>query len=285
MEIPALVELIRYQELVTETAKAIYRRSNPEAGRLPNRFEEMATLRFSRIEAGSAAIPLEACEEYDESAFEFAQDQPIVPVREAVDLIASSVKAAERNEKLPEEFPRACLAPLAALGKTLGPEDRIGMESARNKVSAWYTQQVRNHFEALVTAPYTDTDVRVKGKVLAADVKAFRFVLYPEDQSPVQVLFDEAQEAEVIRALKEHRSRMLFVRGQGEFHPDGRLKQVSGIVELRLEGEGDARLGRGGRVSEELLALAESVPEEALEGVPPDASTRLDEYLYGGRKE
>jgi hypothetical protein len=37
--------------------------------------------------------------------------------------------------------------------------------------------------------------------------------------------------------------------------------------------------------AESLLALANSVPDEALEGVPTDGATRLDDYLYGEHEE
>jgi len=47
---------------------------------------------------------------------------------------------------------------------------------------------------------------------------------------------------------------------------------------------GDEQLRHRGLV-EELLSWVRESPEEGLQGVPPDASVRLDEYLYGGKRD
>jgi hypothetical protein len=71
--VPALAELLRYQELLKETAKAVYRRANPAAGRLPDGFDEMLTLRMSAIEGDSVVIPLEAREPNGQMVLESAR--------------------------------------------------------------------------------------------------------------------------------------------------------------------------------------------------------------------
>ena len=135
--------------------------------------------------------------------------------------------------------------------------------------------------EDLLAAPYVDTDVRVRGRVLEADVRAGRFLLFPDGGRPIRVEFNEAQEGEVVQALRDHRSRELFVRGRGQFHADGRLKQIMCVAELRLEDLGGPEQPTGASIADQLLELAREVPEEAFEGVPSDASSKLDEYLYG----
>ena len=92
IEIPALIELLHFQELVKSVAKASYFKRHPQAGRLPSRFEEMLTLRFSRIDEGSAVIPLEAPEDYDETMLNFAQSRS--PAEEAANLVYKTVDAA-----------------------------------------------------------------------------------------------------------------------------------------------------------------------------------------------
>jgi hypothetical protein len=109
-----------------------------------------------------------------------------------------------------------------------------------------------------------------------------RFVLYPAGQPGVPVMFDESQEAIVLRALREHRSRFLHVEGNGEYAPDGTLKQVVSVSNLRLEDE--AAVGSPNTpIWQRIAELGDQLPDEIVDQVPADASSRLDEYLYGGR--
>jgi hypothetical protein len=170
---------------------------------------------------------------------------------------------------------------MAALGRTLGPEDRIGMQTPKSKSVAFYDCAARHRLESLAEPSYADTDVRGRGKVLQADVRLRRFVLFPEGRGPVEASFTEAQEDAVISALSNHRTKWL-VRGQGRFLPDGKLRQITDIVELRIERQEGTAHGGQTPLSQQLLALAEDVPEEALQGLPTDGSSKLDEYLYGG---
>ena len=163
----------------------------------------------------------------------------------------------------------------------MGPGDEIHVASASKKHQGTFCQRVRGDLQRIATSDYKDTDVRISGKVLAADVRLLRFQLYPQGQPPVQVQFNEAQEAEVIRALREHKSKLLWVRGQAEYQPDGRLKQISAVAELHLTDEGTPARPGGPSAAEALLALADAMPEESLEGVPTDGAARLDDYIYG----
>jgi hypothetical protein len=202
-----------------------------------------------------------------------------------VGLIAAAVGAAERNKPLPEDFPRSCLPVLTDWGRDLGPEDTIMIREARTRKVARYTRKGRRRLTAFVPSAYTDTHVTVSGKVLAADVRHGRLQIYPPGDPPVQAHFTEAQEEQVIRALKEHKSKVLVVRGRGEFYPDGKLKEISEIAELRLLPEGVSGSLGPRTIAEELLALAEDVPDDALEALPTDGSERLDDYIYGERED
>ena len=281
IDVPALAEIVRYQELLKTVAKATYRKENPEAGRLPNRFDEMLALRFSRIEDGSTVIPLEAPEEYDDPAL-FDVERNGMPAQAAAFLIRDCVAAAVAGEALPERFPRTCLVPLTELGRGLGAENTVRMAVPGEPAFVSYGQAARDRLTDALSSPYEDM-VRLVGKVLQADVKSLRFVLYPPSGTGVQVLFEEAQEDVVIRALKEHRSQVLQVEGTGEYGADGQLKRIKGISSLFLERDEMASDAERTPIWAKIEALGQEIPQEDLGSIPTDMSSRIDEYLYGER--
>ena len=63
-------------------------------------------------------------------------------------------------------------------------------------------------------------------------------------------------------------------------------EQDDGSAFRVMEGKGDTQPADGQRpersAADLLLSLAEDVPKNAFEGVPTDAASRLDEYLYDG---
>jgi len=258
IDIPVLTEIIRYQELVRAVAKATYRKQHPEAGRLPNRFDEILTLRFSEIIQGSAVIPLEAPEEYEETPF-FDVSQSGTPAQGSADLIRDCVAAAADGEALPDRFPRSCLRPLMDFGQGLGPADAIRLATPHKPEFVAYSQVARDHLSELLAAPYEDIVV-ISGKVLEADVGKQRFRLHPPGKPGVSVSFGELQEDVVIRALKE---------------------QISCIRNISIEVTAGEEVGQRVPIWDQIAAIGHEIPDEIVASVPPDASLRLDEYLYG----
>src|SRR2546425_11712784 len=59
LDLSALDELVQFQKIVTETAKALWLAANPDRERLPKHFEERIRLCLRKIEEGSAVAPLE----------------------------------------------------------------------------------------------------------------------------------------------------------------------------------------------------------------------------------
>jgi len=112
-------------------------------------------------------------------------------------------------------------------------------------------------------------------------VRRCRFHLYPSGQAGIPVSFDESQEDIVVRALKEHRSRLLHVQGKGEYSCEGVLKHIASVTDLRLADETSRGTSASIPIWERIAALGEQLPDEVSQGVPADASGRLDKYLYG----
>ena len=75
LDLDVLPDLFAYKQLLVETAKALWRRNNPNRERLPKNFEDRLALKFFNIEKGSAAVPIMREYESEEQA-DFWRQQP-----------------------------------------------------------------------------------------------------------------------------------------------------------------------------------------------------------------
>jgi len=281
--VPALKEVLRFQEIVTTTATYLWWTDNPGAGRLPNNFEQSLTLRLKAIEPGSADLPLEALVEEEESAVFPGFEHPPALVEQAVQIDTLAIECAREGRPLPEKLPKKVIPLLAEWGKDLQESGNIIEITPRGGGTVAYTSIERARIMDLVESKYEDT-VDIIGTVLAADLKKNHFVLYvnPDDHEGVQVAeFSPDQETIVTEALKEHATWRVRVRGKGEFSlPEGRLRVVKQVDEMIPLPTGEILFDPSTRpIWEELIELAEQVPEEELAKLPHDLAHNVDHYL------
>lgn len=282
LDLTALGELRQFQKMVAETAKALWRKANPDRERLPGHFEDRTRLCLRRIEEGSAAAPLEVFIEEPEQR-ELWQSEPI-EVNEAIDLAYRVFGAVHEDIPLPDEFPKELLPEYAKLGQELG-NDEVLEFAPRGKSSTRITARERERLSALAEPPYQD-DVDITGQVLEADVRQKKFQLWLDDRTSVHVSFTEQQESEVTTALKDHCTVRLRVQGRGEFAPQGVLKRIIDVYRLHLVPNGEPAFDVDARAIEDVLAeLAREVPAEEWSRLPRDLTDRLDYYLYGGAQQ
>ena len=115
LDLTALSELSQFQKIVAETAKELWRTAHPERERLPRRFEDRIRLCLRRIEDGSAVAPLEVFIE-EEPQMELYEEPP-GEIDEAISLAHDVLRALEREEPLPEKFPRSLVTEYAKWGR------------------------------------------------------------------------------------------------------------------------------------------------------------------------
>ena len=282
LDLSALSELRQFQKMVAETAKALWRKANPDRERLPRHFEDRTRLCLRRIEEGSAAAPLEVFIEEPEQK-EFWEPEP-VEVNEAIDLAYRVFGAVHDDTPIPEEFPKELLSDYAKLGQGL-TDDEVLEFGPPGKAAARVTAKDREHLAARAEPPYEDA-VDVAGHVLEADVRQKRFQLWLDDKTGVQVSFTDEQETEVTTALKDHQAVRLRVTGRGEFSPQGTLQRVITVDSLLLvRGEEPEFDAQAPAIEDVLSDLAKDVPDEEWDRLPPDLTDKLDDYLYGGSEE
>lgn len=278
LDLAALLELTRFQTLVDETAKELWRQANPERARLPRNFEQYTRLFIRQaIGAGSATVVLEA-----RTAEDQLLDVGVPWVDGAVALVREVLSAVEEDRALPARATRALLPHLANWGETLGRDEQIELRVPSQPL-ARTNRRICQRLRSYAAAPYTDYVDKV-GRVLAVDVRQNKFQLWPDERHCVEVAFTEQQEADVTEALREHRRRDIHVQGTGEFSGDGTLKRVRETRMVQILPPERTRFDDSARpIWEEILELASEAPLEEWRRVPRDLSSKHDQYVYGSR--
>ncbi len=279
LDLSAVTELRQFQEIVEETAKALWRAAHPDRERLPAHFEERTRLCLRRIDDGSATAPLEVYLEPQEQT-EFWEPEP-VEVNEAVALTYQVLESASRGAEIPSAVPRNLITQFAEFGKTLGEADEVELQPPNATTPVRINRAVREHLASYAEQPQS-TVVDLTGECLEADVRRGRFQIWVDAQTSVQATFDATQEESVTSALKEHRSVRIRVRGSADMSPQGKPLRFTSIESLELVPVGEKEFDFAApTVEEELSAIWADVPATEWARLPTNLTDNLDDYLYG----
>lgn len=281
LDLSAIAELSQFQKMVAETAKALWRVANPDRERLPKRFEERIRLCLRRIEDGSAVAPLEVYIEEPEQP-ELFEPEP-TETNEAIALVHQVFQAVERDEPLPDNFPKALVPEYERWGQSLADDEAIEVVTVEKR-PVRVTSMSRSRLAAFAEGVH-EGHVDVTGEVLEADVRQKRFQVWLDEKIGITVTFSPEQENEVTNALRDHRTLWLQVIGIGEFSAQGKPLRITQVEELRLQPRKEVTYDTAARPIEDILSeLAREIPEEDWKRLPSDLTDNLDHYLYGTPK-
>ena len=223
LDAAACGELQRFQSMVTETAKEIWRQRNPGRARLPKNFDSRTQLWLRSIEDGSTAIP-----------FEIPVDKPLVSVfeepqinsevTEAIDLVHKVFLSVNHDLQLPEGCPKQLLSEYARLGESLSDSCTLTFAPPKQDM-ALVSKRDRDRLVAIAEKSYED-ELDITGHVLEADVRKRQFQIWIDEKTNVIVSFTKEQEAQVTSALKEHESVRLRVCGRENSLLKGNLERL-----------------------------------------------------------
>jgi len=280
LDLDALTELIQFQRMMAETAKALWLAAKPDGRHLPAHFEKRVRLCLRKIEAGSTVLPLEVHIEKEVQGVLWEEQAP--ELTKALNTAHDLLMALEADSPLPEDVSRELLDEYAKWGQTLGDDEVIELHIS-DKEPARMTSVQGHRLRGYLEKPH-EAFVDFSGEVFEADVRQARFQILAGKDSRITVAFTPEQEEQVITALKEHKTRPLRVRGLGEYSARGRLLRVTKVVEMNFVSE-ERQYDRTARPIEEILEeLAKEVPQEEWDKLPDDLTDNLDHYLYGTPK-
>ena len=279
LDLSAVTELRRFQEIVAETAKAIWHAAHPDRVNLPAHFEERTRLCLRRIEDGSATAPLEVYLEPPEQR-ELWEPEP-VEVNQAIGLTYEVLESAFLGGEVPSAVPRSLIPQFAEFGKTLGDADEIELQPASGGTPVRINRAVRERLASYAERPQS-TAVDLTGECLEADVRHGRFQIWLDLQTSIQAPFDAAHEELVTSALKEHHSVRIRVRGAADISPQGKPLRFTSIESLELVAVGEKEFDPSApTIEEELAAIVADVPKAEWNRLPADLTDNLDQYVYG----
>ncbi|MBI4570089.1 MAG: hypothetical protein HY719_16990 [Planctomycetes bacterium] len=297
LDFDVLPELIQFKKMIVETAKALWKRANPDRKNLPAGFEERIRLRFVTLKEGSTGVPVQALVRDAPNGDLFDKG---TTEEEAIELAYEVFAANEKGEALPNRLPKEVLAEYTKCGETLREGESIGIHPHHRpgttprepaaaprfpRAVARVTSATRERLATYREAPHEST-IEVQGEIEEANVRQRRFEIRVKEKTTVLADFDPEQEDKVTTALKEHRTVRVRVRGTGERSPDGaplRIKKID-LLEF-VSPEGPKYDDTAPPIEDVLAAFSAKVPMEEWEKVPSDGSEHLDKYIYGPPKE
>jgi len=282
LDLRALSALGQFQGMIKETAQAMWRAAHPERERLPRHFDDSTRLYLRRIDEGSAVAPLETYVEEPEEP-ELFEEEPVEVVA-AVRMAYRVYRSVEKEEPLPEGFPKSLVEEYSHWGESLSPDEAVELAVPGDAEPAKVTQEARLRLVAYADRPH-EASVNAVGEVLEVDVRQGRFQLWLDDGTSAVVTFSPEQEDGVTRALRDHRTIRMGIGGRGEYSPSGKLRRIVTVEhwELRPIG-GEAYDETAPRIEDVLAGLAREVPDEEWKKLPADLIENLDHYLYGTPK-
>jgi len=281
LDLSAVTELCRFQEIIAETAKALWRAENPDRQRLPPHFEDRTRLCLRRIEDGSATVPLEVYLEPPEQGEFWPRPPEPTELNNAVELTHRVLESAAAGAEIPSTLPTSLIPQFAEFGKTLGEGEEIELQPPNGAAPTRINRTVREHLATYAERPQP-TVLELTGECLEADVRHGRFQIWVDTQTLVQATFDATQEELVTSALKDHRSARIRVRGVAVISPEGKPLRFTRVESLELVAARSEELDPNApTIEEELAAIVADVPQEEWDRLPEYLTDNLDQYLYG----
>jgi hypothetical protein len=200
---------------------------------------------------------------------------------EAAELINAAIFAAHQDQLLPAEFPRNVIPLFRDFGKSLRESEILFVQARNRESAAPYTAKARGCLAKWTEATFEDL-ADVTGEVSMANIRGGTFELAVNAGPLVRGKFSETQEAEVLDALRAHKTAQLRVRGVGEFSiTDRQLRKFISIDMATLVSPASPEFVENVKpIWETIAEMGASVPEEVWSQVPSDLGKRLDHYLY-----
>jgi hypothetical protein len=279
LDVDVLPDLVAYKTLLVEVAKELWHRKHQDRERLPRNFEESLSLKFFSIGQGSTAIPLmRECE--DDQASMWPDDE----LDEAVVLVAETSQAADRDQPLPERFPKKLLSLFDSYGRCLRNDEWIEQCPAGNHESARYTPAARRILLERAAAAYSDL-VDLIGTVTMARIKRPKMVITLDDGHDIEAPFSSDQERLVTTALLEHDTAKIRLRGTAAFNSDGTIDRITRVDMVdRVLSDRRSSNGQQKSIWNAFDNLLRSVPAEQFASLPNDLAEQHDHYVYGTGK-
>lgn len=173
LPLEALPELARYERLVVDVARGLWKQEHPDRQRAPRGFAGRLQLRLTRIEGGSVIPVLERG--IAETEPDPLMEQVSGIFEDARDLLEETFFAITQGLDIPARLPPQAIAGLTRFGSSLRENERVEFRYTTTPIV--YSQGVRRRLLARTAVERFEVEAAVAGRITALNLEKQTFVL------------------------------------------------------------------------------------------------------------
>lgn len=271
----ALSEIVAFQALLTEVAKAQFRRVHSRI-RVQAGFDERLTLRLRRIEGGSVTPfmyrPVDAVVGGPSDLF--SEIEVADQLDEARSAIEGLVSSASKSMPLPDIFRDISVSVLKKFGQNLVDGEFLQV-GANNETATWvdspkYTRLARQALLLSLTGTYTDS-ARAIGVIDNLSFGNQNFGVRTEEEGVILAPYTDDEFRTIIRKADSVSTARFLVQGWGEYGADHALRRFLSVDLLEVIGpaEQEPDYERSSSAVSLIEDMRNSWDEEEAEGGKP----------------
>ncbi|MEU3665520.1 hypothetical protein [Streptomyces virginiae] len=201
LPVEVLSEFARYERLVIDVAKGIYKRRHAMRQRVPRGFTSSFSLRLSEVRRGSVIPVLEVAPQDSSTLFD---DDDSGIFEEARLVIQRALKSIGEGDGIPGDFPVNALREFSRFGRSLQANETIEFDEGTPQAAS-YSQSIRRLIHEQARLDKFEIEALITGQVTAlhADKGTFEFRL----SRIGKVVNGHFQSDDVVSDLKQYLDR------------------------------------------------------------------------------
>ncbi|MYV57670.1 hypothetical protein [Streptomyces sp. SID3212] len=201
LPVEVLAEFARYERLVVDVARGLYKQRHARRQRVPRGFASSFSLRLSDIQRGSVIPVLERTIVDSDALFD---DHDAGIFEEARMVIQDALRSIQEGSGIPRNFPPHALREFSSFGRTLRGDEFIEFDSGTPN-AVIYSQSVRRKIHEQARLERFEIETLVLGQVtgLSADKSTFEFRLARGEK----VILGRFSSDDIVADLKQYLER------------------------------------------------------------------------------
>lgn len=170
LPVEVLAEFARYERLVVDVARGLYKQRHATRQRVPRGFASSFSLRLSDIQAGSVVPILERATNETDTLFD--EDSGIFD--EARILIQDTLRSIQSGSGIPRTFPPHALREFSRFGRSLQDDESIVFDSG-SPSEVIYSQSVRRLIHEKARLERFEIETLIAGQVIGVNAEKGTF--------------------------------------------------------------------------------------------------------------
>ncbi|MER7395477.1 hypothetical protein ABT381_08170 [Streptomyces sp. NPDC000151] len=171
LPVEVLAEFSRYERLVVDVARGIYKQRHASRQRVPRGFASSFSLRLSDIRVGSVIPVLERTQPDATSLFD---DVGAGIFEEARMVIQNALRSIEAGKGIPRSFPPNALREFSRFGRSLQDNEFIEFDEG-TPTSATYSQSLRRLIHEQARLDRFEIETKLSGQVTSVNAEKSTF--------------------------------------------------------------------------------------------------------------